>query len=59
MFNGRLKQQLAEMQDELSSTRQIKDSLYSEMLVLEFDPEGRVRFANDNLLEALRYRRRR
>lgn len=27
------------------------------MLVLEFDPEGRVRFANDNLLEALRYRR--
>jgi len=57
MFNGRLKQQLAEMQDELSSTRQIKDSLYSEMLVLEFDPEGRVRFANDNLLEALRYRR--
>lgn len=57
MFNGRLKQQLAEMQDELSSTRQIKDSLYSEMLVIEFDPDGRVRFANDNLLEALRYRR--
>jgi len=57
MFNGRLKQQLAEMQDELSSTRQIKDSLYSEMLVIEFDPEGRVRFANDNLLKALQYRR--
>lgn len=57
MFNGRLKQQLVEIQDELSSTRQIKDSLYSEMLVLEFDPQGRVRFANDNLLGALRYRR--
>ena len=57
MFNGRLKQQLAEMQDELSSTRQIKDSLYSEMLVIEFDPEGRVRFANDNFLGALGYRR--
>jgi len=42
MFNGRLKQQLAEMQDELSSTRQIKDSLYSEMLVLEFDPEAAI-----------------
>nr|WP_220811920.1 PAS domain-containing methyl-accepting chemotaxis protein [Pseudomonas paralcaligenes] len=57
MFNQRLKEELAKLRDELASTRQIKDSLYSEMLVLELDPGGRVRYANDNILQALHYRR--
>lgn len=56
MFNKRLKRQMLEMQEELSSVRQIKDSLYNEMLVMEFTPDGKVRFANDNILTALGYR---
>lgn len=57
MFNKSLKQELEALRDELASTRQIKESLYSEMLVIEFAPGGQVRFANDNICEALGYRR--
>ncbi len=57
MFNKNLKQELEALRDELASTRQIKESLYSEMLVIEFAPSGQVRFANDNICEALGYRR--
>ena len=35
MFNNTLKAELAQLRNELASMRQIKDSLYSEMLVLE------------------------
>ena len=50
MFSNTLKAELAQLRNELASMRQIKDSLYSEMLVLEFEPDGRVRYANDNFL---------
>lgn len=55
MFNSRLKQQLAELQDEVATSRQIRESLYSEMLVIELETDGQIRFANDNMLQALGY----
>ena len=55
MFNNTLKAELAQLRNELASMRQIKDSLYSEMLVLEFEPDGRVRYANDNFLAEMLY----
>lgn len=55
MFNSKLKEELAQLRRELASMRQIKDSLYSEMLVLEIEPDGRVRYANNNFLEEMNY----
>lgn len=55
MFNNTLKAELAQLRSELASMRQIKDSLYSEMLVLEIEPDGRVRYANDNFLGEMLY----
>ncbi|MBB2493660.1 methyl-accepting chemotaxis protein [Aquipseudomonas ullengensis] len=57
MFNNKLKEEAAQLREELASMRQIRDSIYSEMLVLELEPEGRVRYANDHMLQALHYRR--
>jgi methyl-accepting chemotaxis protein len=37
--------------------RQIRDSIYSEMMVLEIEPDGRVRYANDNFLGEMLYQR--
>ena len=37
--------------------RQIRDSIYSEMMVLELEPDGRVRYANDNFLGEMLYQR--
>ena len=42
MFNNKLKDELAQLRNELASMRQVKDSLYSEMLVLEIEADGRV-----------------
>ena len=55
MFNNTLKAELAQLRNELASMRQIKDSVYSEMLVLEIEPDGRVRYANDNFLAEMLY----
>jgi methyl-accepting chemotaxis protein len=55
MFNHKLKDELAQLRNELASMRQIKDSLYSEMLVLEIEADGRVRYANDNFLDEMLY----
>lgn len=57
MFNSKLKAELAQLRSELASMRQIKDSLYNEMLVLEIEPDGRIRYANDNFLEDMHYTR--
>src|SRR5690606_27550948 len=56
-FNRRLKQQLAEANERLATTWQIKESLYSELLVIEIDPQGRACFVNDNFLQAMHYQR--
>jgi methyl-accepting chemotaxis protein len=55
MFNNKLKKELQQLRNELASMRQIKDSLYSEMLVLEIEADGRVRYANDNFLDEMLY----
>ena len=55
MFNNKLKDELAQLRNELASMRQVKDSLYSEMLVLEIEADGRVRYANDNFLDEMLY----
>ncbi|MCM2380096.1 PAS domain-containing methyl-accepting chemotaxis protein [Pseudomonas marginalis] len=55
MFNTRLKQELSALREELSSLDQVKESLESEMLCLTLDAEGRVEWANANLLQELAY----
>ncbi len=57
MFNNKLKEELAELREELASLRQIRDSIYSEMLVIEIDPNGTIRYANDDFLREMHYER--
>ncbi len=56
MFNKKLKQELAELREEVATNRQIRESLYREMMVLEVDPKGRVQHANPLFLEEMGYR---
>ncbi len=56
MFNKQLKERLAELEEEVARSRQIKQSLYDEMLVLEVDTSGRIIKANENFLKEMFYR---
>ncbi len=56
MFNKKLKQELAELREEVATNRQIKESLYREMMVLEVDTQGRVQHANPMFLSEMGYR---
>ena len=56
MFNKKLKQELAELREELATNRQIKESLYREMMVMEVDPQGRIQYANPIFLNEMGYR---
>lgn len=56
MFDKKLKQELAELREEVATNRQIKESLYREMMVLEVDPQGRVQFANGLFLSEMGFR---
>jgi methyl-accepting chemotaxis protein len=56
MFNNKLKEELQQLRNELTSMRQIKDSFYRELLVLEIEPDGRICYANDNFLGEMLYR---
>jgi methyl-accepting chemotaxis protein len=56
MFNKRLKQELAALREELSSLVQVKESLESEMLVLNLEPDGRVQSVNQNFLNEMLYK---
>ncbi len=56
MFNKQLKQRIAELEEEVARSRQIKQSLYDEMLVLEVDTSGRITRINDNFLKEMLYR---
>ncbi|PUA28427.1 MAG: chemotaxis protein [Cellvibrio sp. 79] len=48
MFNARLKQEIAVLTEQLSSMLQVRESLDSEMLMLNLDPQGRIIYANTN-----------
>ncbi|WP_304664955.1 methyl-accepting chemotaxis protein [Stutzerimonas zhaodongensis] len=56
MFNKKLKQELAELREEVATNRQIRESLYREMMVLEVDPQGRVQHANQLFLSEMGFR---
>ena len=56
MFNTQMKERLALLEEEVARTRQVKESLYDEMLVLEVGVDGRITFANDNFLQEMLYR---
>lgn len=53
MFNKKLKQELAHLREEVATNRQLKESLYREMMVLEVDPQGRVQHANPLFLSEM------
>ena len=51
----RLKQELAEARDRLSSLEQVKESLDREMLFLKLDSQGQIASANSNFLGEMQY----
>ena len=55
MFNTRLKQELWALREELSSLRQVKESLDSNMLVLSIGEGGRIERVNDNFAREMMY----
>ncbi|WP_342649687.1 PAS domain-containing methyl-accepting chemotaxis protein [Pseudomonas sp. REB1044] len=57
MFNSKLKQEIQQLREELQSIEQIKNSLDSEMLVLQLDPKGRIESANGNFEKEMLYTR--
>ncbi|WP_304641570.1 methyl-accepting chemotaxis protein [Pseudomonas sp.] len=56
MFNSKLKKELAVLREEIAINRQIKESIYREMMVLEVDPQGVVMHANTLFLREMGYR---
>lgn len=55
MFNTQLKQDLALLKERLSSMEQVRDSLDSEMLVVDLDASGRITYANQNFQREMAY----
>ena len=55
MFNKALKDELAEVREELSSLHQVRESLESEMLALYLDPKGVIEAVNANFERELNY----
>nr|WP_194789927.1 PAS domain-containing methyl-accepting chemotaxis protein [Pseudomonas sp. UFMG81] len=56
MFNSKLKQEIQQLREELMSIEQVKNSLDSEMLVLQLDPQGRIESVNGNFETEMHYR---
>jgi methyl-accepting chemotaxis protein len=56
MFNRKLHKELSDLREAYTQLRQVSDSIYSEMLVLELDPQGRIQMVNENFLNELGYR---
>ncbi|MFV3403703.1 methyl-accepting chemotaxis protein [Pseudomonas sp. NY15463] len=56
MFNSKLKQEVQQLREELLSVEQVKNSLDSEMLVLQLDPQGRIESVNSNFEAEMGYR---
>ncbi|MBE7377071.1 methyl-accepting chemotaxis protein [Pseudomonas lopnurensis] len=57
MFNKHLKRELAELREEVAINRQIRDSFYREMMILELDQQGSIQYANELFLSEMGYRR--
>lgn len=57
MFGKHLKQELEALREVYARTRQIKESLCEEMLVLDLDPKGQITDVNQNFLSEMGYRR--
>ncbi|MBU2157265.1 MAG: PAS domain S-box protein [Gammaproteobacteria bacterium] len=57
MFGKHLKQELEALREEYARTRQIKESLCEEMLVLDLDPKGQITDVNQIFLSEMGYRR--
>lgn len=57
MFNTQLKQGLTSLKERLSSMEQVRDSLDSEMLVLDLDAMGRITYVNQNFEREMVYSR--
>ena len=55
MFNSKLKKENDELREKLLSFEQVKDSLDSEVLVLQLDPGGRIESANINFEKEMFY----
>ncbi|MEN5091874.1 PAS domain-containing methyl-accepting chemotaxis protein [Pseudomonas protegens] len=56
MFNKRLKQELSALREELSSLQQVKESLESEMLVINLSADGRIQSVNHNFAQEMLYK---
>ena len=56
MFGKHLKQELEALREVYARTRQIKESLCEEMLVLDLDPKGQITDVNQNFLSEMGYR---
>ncbi|MBV4501611.1 PAS domain S-box protein [Pseudomonas sp. SWRI56] len=56
MFNSKLKKENQRLREDLMSMEQVKDSLDSEMLVLQLDPQGRIETVNANFEREMFYR---
>ncbi|MET1080499.1 MAG: PAS domain-containing methyl-accepting chemotaxis protein [Pseudomonas sp.] len=57
MFTSKLKKENAALRAELTSMQKIREALNQEMLVLELDPAGYIRIANEQFLKELGYTR--
>lgn len=55
MFNKALKEELADVREELSSMHQVRESLESEMLALYLDPRGVIERVNANFEREMNY----
>jgi len=55
MFNSKLKKEIQQLREELMSIEQVKNSLDSEMLVLQLDPQGRIESVNGNFEAEMGY----
>ena len=56
MFNSKLKKENQQLREELMAIEQVKNSLDSEMLVLQLDPQGRIEQVNGNFESEMLYR---
>jgi methyl-accepting chemotaxis protein len=56
MFNSKLKKEIQQLREELMAVEQVKSSLDSEMLVLQLDPQGRIKQVNGNFESEMLYR---
>ena len=54
-FTQPLKKRIAQLEDELFSVSQVIDTLDNRMFTLELDKEGRITFANTQVLAELGY----